>query len=155
LRDAEERGVELEVVLGDARIRLAEAADGWYGLLIVDAFSSDAIPIHLLTREALALYFAKLGEGGILAVHISNRYVDLEPVLGNLAEAGRLAGLVQRDGQNEAGKTSSHWVVLARQKEDLGKLAGDQRWQRLAGRSGIGVWTDDYSNLLSVLRWRN
>jgi spermidine synthase len=155
LKDAEQRRVELEIVLGDARIRLAEAADGQYGLLVVDAFSSDAIPVHLLTREALALYSAKLGEGGILAVHISNRYVDLEPVLGNLAKAGDLAGLVQRDGENKAGKSSSHWVVLARRREDFGKLAEDQRWKRLAGRPEVGLWTDDYSNLLSVFRWRN
>jgi spermidine synthase len=155
VQDAEERGVELEVVLGDARIRLAEAAEGRYGLLVVDAFSSDAIPVHLLTREALDLYFARLGEGGILAVHISNRYVDLETVLGNLAEAGGLAGLVQRDREDQPGKSGSHWVVLARRREDFGKLAEDRRWQRLAGRPDVGTWTDDYSNLFSVFRWRS
>jgi spermidine synthase len=155
LRDAKERGVELDVILGDARIRLGEAPDGHYALLIVDAFSSDAIPIHLLTREALDLYFRKLEKGGILAVHISNGYLDLEPVLGKLAEAGELAGLVQSDGANQAGKSGSHWVVLARRSEDFGELAENQRWQRLEGGPASALWTDDYSNLISVFRWRN
>jgi hypothetical protein len=75
--------------------------------------------------------------------------------LDNLAQAGGLAGLVQKDGDNQAGKSSSQWVVLARRREDFGKLAEDQRWQRLIGRPDLGLWTDDYSNLLSVFRWRN
>jgi hypothetical protein len=155
LDDARERGVELNVVIGDARLKLAEAPHRQYGLLIIDAFSSDAIPVHLLTREAIDLYLDKLAERGILAVHISNRYVDLEPVLGNLAKARGLAGMIQKDGANNAGKSSSSWVVLARRRADFGKLADDERWQPLATRPDLRLWTDDYSNLLSIFQWRS
>ena len=88
-----------EIVLGDARLSLQEARDGTYGLIVADAFSSDAIPTHLITREALALYFRKLTENGTLAFHISNRYLNLRPVLGNLA---RDAGLTCLVGSSDA-----------------------------------------------------
>ena len=80
------------MVVGDARLRLRDAPDGGYGLIVLDAFSSDAIPMHLLTREALRLYRDKLADGGLIAFHISNRYLDLAPVLGALA---RDAGLIE------------------------------------------------------------
>jgi hypothetical protein len=144
------------IVLGDARLQMNQARPRQFQLIIVDAFNSDAIPVHLLTREALELYLQKLSEDGILALHISNRYLNLEPVLGNLADALGLVGLFQfdRDVAGKPGKTASQWVLLARRKEDLGNLAQDPRWRPIERRPPLGVWTDDYSNVLSVFRWK-
>jgi hypothetical protein len=147
------------IILGDARLRLAEAKDASYGMIAVDAFSSDAIPIHLITREAMELYFQKLNDHGVLAVHISNRYLDLEPVLANLAEN---MGLIALDGSDHdesekdpyPGKEFSEWVMLARRPEDFGSLMKDSRWPAARTSAKVGVWTDDYSNLLSVFSWK-
>jgi len=156
LQDAKARGVTLQVVLGDARLKLAAAPDRQYGIIVIDAFSSDAIPVHLMTREALALYVTKLAAGGLVALHISNRHLDLVPVLSNLSQAAHLAGLWQQEDSDESiGKLGSQWVVLARRMEDLGQLtANPERWKPLAGRPDVGVWTDDFSNLLSVFQWQ-
>lgn len=150
---------EIRIVLGDARLSLAAAADAYYGLLVLDAFSGDAIPGHLLTREALVLYEHKLAAPGLLAIHISNNHLDLEPALANLAHDARLLAVARFDervGPDEAraGKTPSHWVVLARRPEDLRGLADDPRWHPLAPRPDKTLWTDDFSNLLEVIRWR-
>ena len=147
-----------EIVLGDARLKLSEADDKKYGILVIDAFSSDAIPIHLITRKALELYFRKLSDDGVLAVHISNRHLDLQPVLGNLKQELGLVGLRQYDRDAERrpvpGISISDWVVLARRREDLGRLADDKRWEPLEIDPKVGLWTDDYSNLLSVFMWK-
>jgi spermidine synthase len=151
-----QRGADLHVILGDARLKLGESPDHVYDLIVLDAFSSDAIPVHLITREAFAMYIQKLTDHGVLAVHISNRYLGLEPVLGNLAEELSLVGRKQFDDEGEtlfAGKSSSDWVLLARRKEDLGSLGDDTRWTSLRRDSRVGVWTDDFSNVLSVFDW--
>jgi hypothetical protein len=150
---------KLSVVLGDARLRLAEAPDGHYRLIVLDAFSSDAIPIHLVTREALALYLSKLADGGILAFHISNRRLDLRPVLAKLARDARLTCLVRDDSSVSAaeqaiGKTASRWAIMARQRDNLGALTADPRWTSAETDPRVGLWTDDFSNILSVLQWR-
>ena len=148
----------LRMVLGDARLQLRNAPDGGYHLMILDAFSSDAIPVHLLTREAVRLYAAKLAPGGLLAFHISNRNLDLKPVIGDLADAERLVCL-GRDNVEESdpeyanGKDPSQWVVMARRIEDFGPLAQNQSWQRLRPRPQPKPWTDDFSNILTSLRW--
>ena len=146
----------LGIVLGDARLQMKRAEDKQFQLLIVDAFNSDAIPVHLLTREALELYFQKLSDDGVLALHISNRYLSLEPVLGNLADDLHLAGLVEYDPDFDRypGKRASQWVILAKSRKDFGKLTEDLRWKTLQRRPEVGVWTDDYSNLLSVFKWK-
>jgi spermidine synthase len=156
LQDAKARGVTLQVILGDARLQLATAAARQYGMIIIDAFSSDAIPIHLITREALELYVTKLMEGGLVALHISNRHLDLVPVLGNLAQAAHLVGLEQHDDSDEASdRLRSQWVILARRLQDFGRLAAPaEPWKPLTGRPDVGVWTDDFSNLLSVFQWQ-
>ncbi|HJT34465.1 MAG TPA: fused MFS/spermidine synthase [Pirellulales bacterium] len=145
---------DCRVVLGDARLSLDREPDGRYGLIVVDAFSGDAIPVHLLTREALELYLRKLSAGGVAAFHISNQFLDLAPVLGNLAQDLRLVGLDQLQGVSpkdlEEGKSDSHWVVIARSREDLQWLAGDDRWQSLAARPELPLWTDDYTSLWGI-----
>jgi hypothetical protein len=146
-------GQACRVVIGDARQSLADdSAD--YGVLVLDAFSSDAIPMHLVTREAVQLYVERLADGGVLAFHISNRHLNLEPVLARLAEQARLVSLIRQDGAvaaDEGGKRSSVWLVMARQVEDLGGLAGGRQW-RQAVPGSAPVWTDDYSNILTLLR---
>lgn len=154
LRDC---GGREDVVLGDARLSLDATAER-YDLLLMDAYSSDAIPMHLVTREALALYSERLAPGGFLVFHISNRHLDLEPVLGNLADDAGMTGVIRRDAVDEQeqadGKQSSEWVVMARRPDDLAALAGDDSWQPLR-RSDQPVWTDAFGSLLSVFRWRS
>jgi hypothetical protein len=149
---------EVEVVVGDARLSLADrGAPSWsrrFDVLLVDAFSSDAIPIHLLTHEALALYVRRLADHGVLGVHISNRHLDLERVLGNLAaDAGLVARVCEDRDDRKDGKYASTWVALARRGEDLGRLTDDDRWKPLATRPGSRLWTDNYSNVVDVLNW--
>jgi hypothetical protein len=149
----------VRVVLGDARLSLTTEPDRQFDLLILDAYSSDAIPVHLVTREALALYLQKLAPGGHLAFHISNTRLDLEPVLADLARDAHVACLTRRDtvvSQQElaSGKTVSTWLVMARSADDLVKLAQDPRWRSSRGRDRPVIWTDDHSSLLSILLWR-
>jgi hypothetical protein len=149
----------VQVVLGDARLSFAGAPDGSYDLIVLDAFSSDAIPSHLLTREALALYMRKLSESGLLAIHLSNNHLNLESTVANLAHDARLvprARLDVRVGPDEAraGKSPSHWAVLARQRPDLGSLANDPDWHALKPQPDKALWTDDFSSIVQVIRWR-
>ncbi len=120
LVDARKRGALVEVVLGDGRLKLKHAPERYYRVLVIDAFSSDAIPVHLLTVEALDLYLSKLADDGMLVFNVTNRYVDLKPVLGDLA---RRKGLVcvyyGDDGEADADASASDWVVLARKASDV------------------------------------
>jgi hypothetical protein len=147
------------VVLGDARLTLAQTPEAKFDLLFLDAYSSDAIPVHLVTREALALYLRKLAPGGVLAFHISNLHLDLEPVFANLARDANLVCLTRDDTDVPAelraqGKAPSVWLVMARRADDLAPLARDPRWRPGRTDARLAVWTDDYSSLLSVFRWR-
>ena len=149
-------GDRCRVVIGDARLSLADAPPNQYGLIALDAFSSDAIPTHLLTSEALALYRSRLAPGGVLAFHISNRHLSLSPVLARLAERHDLVAFRQYereiDKQAFEGKLPSDWVVMAAGVADLGPLVTDARWERLVASPGDPLWTDDYSSVLRVLR---
>lgn len=147
------------IVLGDARLSIAREPDRRYTMIILDAFNSDAIPIHLITREAVALYLTKLDRGGYLVFHISNRYLDLHPVLANIAADLDLALLsrsddekIDGDEENTDEKDRSDWVVMARSADDLAPLAKIEDWTSLEPDPGIGVWSDDYANLLGALR---
>jgi hypothetical protein len=152
------RAKKLDVILGDARLRLHEAPLASYDLIILDAFSSDAVPTHMLTREALELYRKKLAKGGLLAFHVSNRFLNLKPVVGNLA--GDIHWLCRSNedtgvdaAEKALGKDPSEWIVMAAHKEDLGDLAKSTRWFPLTGQIGVPVWTDQFSNILGVVRW--
>ena len=149
---------EIDVVLGDARITMAEAPNDHFDLLILDAFSSDSIPVHLLTREAVELYLDKLSDGGMLAFHISNRYLNLEPVLGNIAAELGLTCRINRDlnvpqAELDLGRTPSIWVVMSRRPEDLGKLSSHPNWRPVHADPDAPLWTDDYSNIISIFTW--
>jgi hypothetical protein len=152
---------EPAVVLGDARLTLTRSEEK-YGLLVIDAFSSDAIPIHLLTREALDVYRRRLDDDGVLLFNISNRYLDLETVLADLARnvtppmtCISLEDRALSNAEKEAGKSPSHWIALAATPEALAKIRRKGSWQLLPGRPGAAIWRDDYSNLLSVIKWRS
>jgi spermidine synthase len=152
LSDCVARGCQVETVLGDARLRLREAMDHTYDVLIVDAFSSDAVPIHLITRQAFELYMQKLAAGGYLLIHVSNRYLNLDPVVGNIAHDLGLAAFSQHDDVVDLpGKMPSDWIVVVK-TPDLLKGASVNRWRQIEPNAGVGVWTDDYSNLLRVFR---
>jgi hypothetical protein len=208
LTDAEDRGVKLRIQMGDARLSLQKEEDGHYGIILVDAFSSDAIPVHLITREALQLYMRKLAPDGIVVFHISNRYLHLEPVLANLMEAeGLKGGIVMHGDEPTYEAAAATWVPMCRKPSDLRDLIYDtecsdetrllevvrmigltnvplaqasvltqiheprmaRSWYRLgdpkhdektedgkpvADRKAVGVWSDDYSNILSIFSWK-
>jgi hypothetical protein len=148
-----------DVTLGDARLSLRDAPDGTYGLIILDAYSSDAPPMHLITREAVELYRAKLAPDGLLVFNISNRHLDLEPVLGTLARSEGLVAIARDDAvvaeaEWREGKRPSHWVVLARRTDDLGALARAAGWRAPVVPPRATPWTDDFASLLSAFRWR-
>lgn len=147
-----------QVIVGDGRIRLGEVEDGAYGLIALDAFSSDSVPTHLLTREALALYFQKLDPRGLVVFNISNRYFDLAPLLAALAADAKLVCYVRSDldlspQEVSIGKMPSRFLVMARQVEDLRPLIFDARWTRCDGDRNFPIWTDRYSSILTVIGW--
>jgi hypothetical protein len=149
---------QIRVVPGDARLSLAREPDRSFDLLILDAFSGDSIPTHLLTREALGLYLNKLTPDGTLLMHISNNYLELGPVVSRLAASHDLVALAQYDEPTprEASfrKLASYWAVVARREEHLGSLARDQRWRPLALLPDTPLWTDDYSNVFRAVKRR-
>jgi hypothetical protein len=143
-----------KVILGDARLTLEKAPPHHYGIIILDAFSSDSIPVHLLTEEAIKLYFSKLTQDGVLLVHITNRYVNLTPVMAKLAEENGFAARLCDDEEDDAvGKDGSTWVLLARKENDFGGLSRKRDWVKIVPQKKINVWTDDFSNVLSVFKW--
>jgi len=145
---------QARVVLGDARISLKSAPDRHYGMFIVDVFGGDSIPIHLLTRQAVQLYLSKLDAHGIIVIHISNRYLRLENVVGNLANDAGLVAFLQDDKTTVgSGRMPSTWSVMARSNEDLGPLLADPHWVALKADPKLKVWTDDYSSVLTVFNW--
>jgi len=152
-------GGAIDIVQGDGRIKLQESNDT-FGLLVIDAFGSDAIPVHLLTREALEVYRDHLQPHGIVALHISNNYLDLEPVLAKLADSATppLRCYVREDltptpEEREAGKMPSVWAAIVAAADDLPEpLRGT--WRPARARDDVGEWTDHYSNIWRVFRWR-
>ena len=145
----------VDVVLGDARLKLHDAPDRSYDLIVLDAFSSDAIPVHLMTQQALDLYLSKLAPRGLIVFHISNRNLELSDVVAELAKSRNLSclSLLDMTPQQPNGKDPSHWVVLARNAADYGELASDPNARALVSKDASKVWTDDFSNILSVLKW--
>jgi hypothetical protein len=151
-------GERCSVVTGDARLSLARAPERAFDLLVLDAFSSDAIPVHLVTSEAFALYFSRLSEGGAVLVHYSNRHLALEPVLGRVAHEHGWVALAQVDPagkEADSAKMPSEWMVIARDARDVGPLIVDARWVPVGPSRGAPLWTDDFSSLFGVLRLRS
>lgn len=144
------------MLLGDARLSLVSDTTR-YDLLVLDAYTSDAVPVHLLTREAFAQYFERIKPGGVLALHLSNRHFDLERVVARIAHESGLAHRIRVDGTPSKemaarGMEMSTWAALARDEADLGPLTSDARWRGLRVARPGPLWTDDYSSLVSVLK---
>ena len=145
------------IAVGDARL-LLDREQATFDVLALDAFTSDAIPIHLLTEEAFRIYLRVLAPDGVIAVHISNRHLDLEPVLAALAERAGLAARIKRHTAPENAKPpqpskSSNVVVLARDESTLRALDLDAGWTALGSPDRARVWTDDYASIVALLRW--
>ena len=140
----------IETVVGDGRLGLAKAGTGSFDMIVLDAFSSDAIPVHLLTEEAIRTYMDRLAPDGLLVVHISNRVFDLEPVLASAAERLGLSAVTRHGDGGTGGATPSDWVALGRDASDVAPLSALPGWRDLDARRVH--WTDDYSSILSVLQ---
>ena len=144
-----------KIVLGDARLSLERQAAGSLDVLALDAFSSDAVPMHLLTREAFAGYARVLAPNGLLAVHISNRFLDLSPVVAEAAAKGGWQGLLlvhEASALEESGSDSA-WIVMSRDPFAIGVATAEGDWRRLTPRAGFRAWTDDYASILPLLRF--
>ena len=146
---------DVPIFLGDARLTLADAPDGAYDLIIVDAFSSDAVPIHLLTREAMAIYLKKLSPHGMVVMHVSNRHLELASVVAGIAAANGLMTLLSNepdpDEVADPYKFGSTVAAVARREEDFGPLTQSPHWRPMAADPGQWVWTDDYCNIVGAL----
>lgn len=146
------------IVTGDARLSLAAEPDAVFDVLILDAFSSDSIPTHLMTRQALQLARTKLAPDGVILFNISNRYLKLEPVVANTARAAGLTGITQffRSTEEQAKHmiTSSHWIALSNSPEKLSRIAANGKWRPLEPDATTPVWTDDYSSLIGVISFK-
>jgi len=147
---------QAKVVLGDARLTITDAPNGAYDLIVVDAFSSDAIPIHLLTREAMAAYLSKLAPHGMIVMHISNRHLELASIVAGIASANGLETLI--NSQQDEQEDSAHYLytstvtAVARAPEDFGALKeANSGWEPLAPDPKQWIWTDDYSNVVGAM----
>jgi hypothetical protein len=143
-------------VIGDARLSLQQRSDV-HDVIVLDAFSSDSIPIHLLTREAVTLYLSRLSEDGALAIHISNNHLDLRPVVAGVMRDLGLAGPRAVSGQSRESRQRKVRIALGSARQNrgaLGVLARDKRWQHLQPGTNR-TWTDDFSNIWSVIQWRH
>ena len=148
-----ESAAHTEVVIGDARLSLARDTSRRFDALALDAFSGDAIPVHLLTREAMALYLQRLAANGILAFHVSNNYLNLAPVVAQLAEsAGYRAVLVHSKSNPEESILAADWVIVTNSSAVLENASVRLRAQPISSRAGMRLWTDDYNNLLEIFR---
>jgi spermidine synthase len=146
----------MPIVAGDARLTLA-ASTPRYDFILLDAFSSDAVPVHLLTREAFAGYVSRLAPHGVITVHVSNRHVELASVVAKVGASEGLVAYFKRDTAandfQQDYRSNSDVVALARNVSDLGDLPSRAGWHRLEPSPDIAVWTDDYSNVLAAI-WR-
>lgn len=151
-------GAAVEVRIGDGRLGLAAGAAGEYGLIVVDAFSSDAVPVHLLTQEAVRLYLSKLAPEGALVFNVTNDYLDLEGVLGRIAADLGLAALARLDEEQVVAteevpfKLPSDWLVLARSPGVLSRLAGRPGWGPPRFCPDSRPWSDDHAGLLAAFK---
>ena len=144
----------IEIVPGDARLSLERQPPQDFDLLVVDAFSGDAIPIHLLTREAFELYFRHMKPDGIIAVHVSNRYLDLRPVVQGVAESlGKTAVYVQNEPDPKNYIYKSEWMLVSGWKEFFKRADVRAASTPLPSRSKVRLWTDDYSSVFGIMKW--
>jgi hypothetical protein len=148
-----------QIAIGDARLTLERSPPASADILVVDAFSSDSVPMHLLTREAFRAYRRHLAPGGLLLVHISNRFLDLSPVVAAQESDGwtaKLRAFVPNAQQNGKWQTASTWVAMSPSPvtiASLEKASGAGQWAALQPRPGFGAWTDDHASILPIIKW--
>jgi SAM-dependent methyltransferase len=148
-------GNPCRVIIGDGRLSMDKVEDGSFDVLMLDAFNSDSIPTHLVSREAIQVYLKKLKPDGLLLFHVSNRYMNVEGIVSAVALDAGLKGMVRYDGADpHTGKYGSNYVVVARRIEDFGELAHNKSWMEIKKPENIQPWTDDYSNMMAIIRWR-
>ena len=148
---------EIHTKLGDGRLLLEREAPAGYDLILLDAFSSDAIPVHLLTVEAMTMYLRHLAPDGVVLFHLSNRFLDAEPVVAGLARELGLVGRVRRDlrltaDRQRRGQSGSIWAAVARPGGLPATLDARSAWVDLGGARRVPPWTDDYSSIIGLLR---
>jgi hypothetical protein len=153
----EDCGADSQIVLGDGRLSIQARPDSYYDLIVVDAFSSDSIPLHLMTREAMLLYLRKLRAHGVILFHVSNLYLRLAPVVATVV---RSVDAVARDetfqpsvDELKDGASLSEWIAIARSDADLAFLDREPRWKPLVADPHVKPWTDDFSNVVSAIVW--
>jgi hypothetical protein len=147
--------VQCNIIIGDGRLNLKQADDRFYDLFIIDAFSSDSIPLHLITREAVALYLSKLSSRGYLVFHISNRYLNLVPILTSIAESLDVPYTYQNKlvTQLKKGVAASKWFVMSPSPEAIDELITKHKWadqEKLKKIRKVRCWTDDYINIFDA-----
>lgn len=149
---------DIRIIEGDGRLELAKSRSEKFDLLVLDAFSSDSVPHHLLTKQAFGSYLDRLDEDGVLMFHITSRHLDLEPVIAAVARDLDLPAVVRHDSDVSArlrreGVTPAHWVVLARDASRFEALADAPDWRQLRDPGTTEAWTDDYSNIFHTIKW--
>jgi spermidine synthase len=150
-----ESAAMIEVVPGDARVSMAQEPAQGYDVLVIDAFSSDAIPVHLITSQAIDLYRRHLQPGGIIAFHVSNHFLDLAPVVEELARhAGMQTAFVINEGDDDVGEYGSDWVLVTSDQEFLARKEVADAADAITPGPNLRLWTDDYSSVLPILRWK-
>jgi hypothetical protein len=152
LFQAKQRGVDLKIVKGDGRLEIQKAPYKYFKVIVADAFSSDSIPMHLITKEALATYRSKLRDDGAVIFNISNHFYDLSPVLAKLAADAGLAAFIYADTEAVVAKkqSSATWVVLTRDEGTKATLQSSG-WRPLSVAKPVPLWTDDFCSPLTVL----
>lgn len=154
--DAMKRKANVDIKTGDGRLEMAKEPDKSFSYIVVDAYSSDAIPLHLMTKEAITLYQNKLSDGGAIAFHITSSYYDVSGVLAKAAQCLGLYAISLDDYKYEASlapeEADSKWVVLAKDPELIRKLIEEFKWKPIKIEDDVRLWTDDYCDILSVLR---
>jgi hypothetical protein len=139
--------------MGDARLSLAREENQSFDVLVVDAFSGDAIPVHLLTVEAFDLYFRHLKPEGVLAVHVSNRYLDLKPIVEMAAKSlGKQTQVIDTEDEDDTGVFGATWVLVTGHRRLFEKPELKAVPPKLVAQNALRLWTDDYSNLFRILK---
>jgi SAM-dependent methyltransferase len=148
-------GSQCDVKLGDGRLSIAGSPDGMFDVLMIDAFNSDSIPAHLVSREAIQVYLAKLKPNGMMLFHVSSRYLNIGGLVAAGATDAGLPALVRSDADEmPSGKLASTYIVVARDVAAFENLPTVSGWKPLQNEAGIAPWTDDYSNMLGVIAWK-
>lgn len=156
--DAVKRDVDVDIQVGDGRLNMAQEKDKDFSMIVIDAYSSDSIPTHLMTKEAIALYNKKLVDGGAMAFHITNGYFETRDVLAKGAESLGLKAVSLTDDSNsgkkfdEAEQATSDWVVISRDEKLIQNLKDNFHWKDIPISKNTKLWTDDYCDLLSALK---